>query len=131
MTPQKLSRIAAWIGAVFWLVTGVWAFVAPRSFFDNIATFEPYNRHFLHDAGAFALGLGAVLIFALVTQWDALRVALAGVGLAAVMHVVAHAVDTDLGGKSTDIPGLVLLAIVIVYGAAARRADRQQASASG
>src|SRR5829696_566811 len=103
MTPQRISRVAAWIGAVFWVVVGVWAFLAPQSFYDNIATFEPYNRHFLHDAGAFSLGLGAVLLLALMTPWDALRVALAGVGVGAVMHVVAHAVDTDLGGKSTDI----------------------------
>lgn len=129
MTPQKLSRIAAWMGAVFWLVSGVWAFFAPRSFFDNIATFEPYNRHFLHDGGAFSIGLGAVLVFALVTSWDTIRVALAGVGVGAVMHVISHAVDNDLGGRSTDIPGLIVVAVVLVYGAAVHRAERQQAAA--
>lgn len=37
------------IGAVFHLGTGVWAFAAPRSFYEVIATFPPYNVHFLHD----------------------------------------------------------------------------------
>jgi hypothetical protein len=124
MTPDRIARWAAGIGAVFWIVTGAWAFLAPKSFYDQVAVFPPYNRHFLHDGGAFALGLGATLVFAMVTRWDALRVALAGTGVAAALHVVAHAVDSDLGGRSTDIPGLVLVAAVIIVGALLRRADR-------
>jgi hypothetical protein len=43
-----LSRARVWgVGVVF-----------PHSFYDNVATFEPYNRHFLHDIGAFTIGLG-------------------------------------------------------------------------
>ncbi len=57
---------------VFTLVLGVWAMVAPHSFFDNIGHFEPYNRHFVHDVGAFQIGLGAAAIFALIWRGDAL-----------------------------------------------------------
>jgi hypothetical protein len=121
MTARSLQRFAGWAGVVFALGSGVWAFVAPRSFFDNIATFEPYNRHFLHDIGAFSIGLGAVLLFALVTNWDALRVGLSGLAVGSVVHVVSHIVDSDQGGRDTDVPGLIVVALVFIIGAVAGR----------
>ena len=121
MTAQGLRRIIGWAGVVFMLGSGLWAFVAPRSFYDTIATFEPYNRHFIHDIGAFTIGLGAVLLFALVTRWDALQVALAGLAVASVMHLVSHAVDADLGGRDSDLLGLAVVAALFVIGAASRR----------
>jgi hypothetical protein len=119
MTSQRLARIAGWAGVVFALGSGIWAFVAPRSFYDNIATFEPYNRHFLHDIGAFTIGLGAVVLFALVTHWNALRVALAGAAVASAIHVVSHAIDSELGGRDTDLPALIIVALVFLIGAVA------------
>jgi hypothetical protein len=35
---QRLPRVIGWAGVVFALGSGVWAFAAPRSFYDNIAT---------------------------------------------------------------------------------------------
>jgi peptidoglycan/LPS O-acetylase OafA/YrhL len=119
MIALRLPRIVGWAGVVFVLGSGVWAFAAPRSFYDNIATFEPYNRHFLHDIGVFTIGLGAMLLLALVTRWEALRVALAGLAVASVMHVVSHAVDSHLGGRDTDLPALTVVALLFVLGAAA------------
>jgi hypothetical protein len=121
MNALTIRRVAGWLGVAFFLGSGVWAFAAPRSFFDNVATFEPYNRHLLHDIGAFSIGLGAVLLFALVTNWDGLRVALAGVAVGSIVHVIAHAVDSDLGGRDTDVPGLAVVALVFVIAAAAGR----------
>jgi hypothetical protein len=48
------------------LGAGPWAMLAPGSFYATIATYPPYNVHFIHDIGAFQLGLGACLILALV-----------------------------------------------------------------
>jgi hypothetical protein len=120
MTALRLRRIIGWFGVVFMLGSGLWAFVAPRSFYDTIATFEPYNRHFIHDIGAFTIGLAGVLLFALVTRWDALQVALAGLAVASVTHVVSHALDGHLGGRDIDLPGLVVVAALFVIGAACR-----------
>ena len=121
MTSLRLPRLAAWAGVVFWLGSGVWAFAAPKSFYENVATFDPYNEHFLHDLGAFSIGLGAVLLFALLTSWDGLRVALAGIAVASVVHVIAHAMDSDLGGRDSDVPGLAVVALVFIVGAVAGR----------
>jgi hypothetical protein len=121
MTGQRLRRTIGWGGVVFMLGSGLWALLAPRSFYDSIETFEPYNRHFIHDIGAFTIGLGGVLLFALVTKWDALRVALAGLAVAPVAHVVSHALDADLGGRDSDLLGLGLVAALFVIGAASGR----------
>ena len=43
----------------------VWALAAPKLFFESVATFEPYNQHFVEDLGAFQIGLGAVLAAAI------------------------------------------------------------------
>lgn len=118
---QRFPRITALgVGGMF-LALGVWAMVAPRSFFDTLAVFEPYNAHFVHDIGAFQLGLGAVLLIAAFVG-DALLVALSGVAVAATAHLLSHVTDRGLGGTpSTDIPFFALIVVVLI-GAAVSRA---------
>ena len=55
-------------GLIF-VALGLWALVSPSAFYDRIALFPPYNRHFLHDVGAFQIGLGMTLLLAL--RWSA------------------------------------------------------------
>ena len=111
--------VAVGVGLGF-VVAGVWAFVAPRSFFDNAATFEPDNTHFVRDLGAFQLGLGAVLLLATWVR-DALFAALAGVAVGAVTHVVARAIDRHAGGQPVvDIPAFGLVAGLLVAAAIVR-----------
>jgi hypothetical protein len=114
--------IAAAVGG-FLAVFGLWAMLAPKSFFDAFAEFDPYNQHFLQDIGAFQIGLGAVLLLAaLRPAVGALAVALVGVGIGSAAHVISHAVGTDLGGRpAVDIPffgastGLLLVAGVLLW----------------
>jgi PPOX class probable F420-dependent enzyme len=77
-------------------VAGVWCLVGPRSFAARVDF--PYHEHFLHDLGAFQLGIGATLLLALVWR-DALATALAGFLLANTVHTVNHVLDLDLGGS--------------------------------
>jgi hypothetical protein len=115
--------VVAALTGVFLVAFGLWAFFATRSFYDQIATFPPYNRHLIHDLGAFQLGLGATLLIAL--RWsDALGAALAGNGAAATVHAGAHWWDRSLGGKKSDPYILTLLAAVIVVAAIARARSR-------
>jgi hypothetical protein len=111
---ESIPVAAALAGGVFFVVLGLWAFFDPQSFFDNIADFEPYNRHLIHDIGAFHTGLGAVLLLAIVWRADALMAALGGVSIGAVMHVVAHVRDRDLGGRDSDPFILGAVAAVLV-----------------
>jgi hypothetical protein len=108
-----IGRSAAFIGGAFFLSFGAWAFGAPQSFFDTIATWEPYNEHFLRDAGAFQAGLGIALIAALASSRGALA-ALIGGSAAAVLHAVSHLIDQGEGGRDSDPYVLGALAVLLV-----------------
>lgn len=116
-------RAVTLVGAAFFVAFGLWAFLAPQSFFDQLAMFEPYNVHFLHDIGAFQVGLGAVLALAAFPErFDGLAAALLGVGGGALLHSVGHVIDSDLGGSpATDIPTLGILAVVLLAAGIARQ----------
>lgn len=104
------------------VIFGLWAMIAPESFFDSLVTFDPYNQHLIQDIGAFQIGLGAVLLLA-AGPWtdDALVVVLLGVGIGMVAHVISHAVGTDLGGSpEVDIPFFSVLAGLLLAGGWAR-----------
>lgn len=121
---DAIQMVIAGAVGIFLMVLGLWSFFDPQSFYDELATFPPYNRHFLHDIGAFQIGLGASLLVSLVWRWDALFVALAAVGIGSVFHFVAHVLDDGLGGRSSDPFSLGILAGVIVLAAAWRWAER-------
>jgi uncharacterized protein YjeT (DUF2065 family) len=118
---SRFERTVAATGAVF-LVAGLWAFLAPASFFEAAATFEPYNVHLIRDIGAFQIGIGAVLVVAVLVR-DALLAALAGAATGAVFHLAGHLIDRDLGGDpAVDIPAFGLVAVLLVAAATSRAA---------
>jgi hypothetical protein len=120
---DRLARAIALLAGLFFAGFGLWAFFDPVSFFDKIATYRPYNPHFLHDAGAFQIGIGVALLLAL--RWkDALAVALGGASAAGIMHAISHFMDRDLGGRDTDPWFLSFVAALAVIGLVARRPGR-------
>ncbi len=117
-----MPRAVATIGAIVFIVFGAWAMLDPRSFFEAVARFEPYNQHFLQDIGAFQIGLGVVLVLAVaMPRLDALAVTLLGTGVGAAAHSVSHIVGIDLGGTPViDIPISVGLAVLLLAAGAVR-----------
>lgn len=124
---SRLSRFPAQIALLGGVVTvglGLWAMIGPRSFFDQLATFDPYNQHLIQDIGAFQIGLGAVLLLAAVPKLDGLVVGLVGVGVGMVAHAVSHVVGHDLGGTpAVDIPVFSLLGGLLLAGGLVRWSD--------
>lgn len=116
---ERISAGIAAIGGVLLVFWGLWAFFWPQSFFDNLASFEPYNEHFMHDIGAFQIGLGLTLLIALRSK-DALFAAMAGVGAGCALHALAHVIDRHDGGRSSDPGALGILAVLLLLGAALR-----------
>jgi hypothetical protein len=111
-------RAVAVVGGVSFLAAGLWAMAGPESFFETIATFEPYNQHFVQDIGAFQIGLGAVLLLASIpSRADALAVGLVGVGIGSAAHTVSHLIGRDLGGTPVlDIPLTALMSLLLLAG---------------
>ena len=107
---QPVLVAAVLICAASMLALGAWAFLAPESF-ARFIDYPPYNRHLIHDAGAFQLGIGATVLLAL--WWsDALVVALTGFAVASGLHTLSHWTDRNLGGHGSDVPSLGLLTVV-------------------
>lgn len=126
MNRSTLLTALTALGAASFIGFGLWAFIGPRSFFDQLATFEPYNVHLIHDIGAFQVGIGATLAAALWRRSDAIFAALAGAGIGSAFHAVAHLRDHDLGGKDSDVFVFGLSAVLFLAGAAWKwRADRE------
>jgi hypothetical protein len=111
-TVRSVSLLVG-IAALVLLGTGLWAMLSPESFYTVIATYPPFNRHFVHDIGAFQIGLGAILALALIIT-DAPLVALGGNALAAVAHFVSHLIDRELGGQPSDPLTIGVFALVLV-----------------
>ena len=119
VTSTRFTTIVLWLAGLFFLLPGIWAFVAPHSFYDQLATFAPYNRHLVHDVGAFQIGIGAALLLA--TWWDDAKfVVLAGAAAGASVHLISHVIDRDHGGQSTDVPIFSVLAVLLLAAAIAR-----------
>ncbi|MEO6197669.1 MAG: hypothetical protein ABIP58_06105 [Dehalococcoidia bacterium] len=117
-TSARVDLVSALVVASFGLLTfalGVWALLDTTSFYENIAEFPPYNEHLLHDIGAFQMGLGAALLFALVWRGDAILAVLGGAAVGATAHEFAHIVDEDMGGRTSDPWSLGLIAVILVF----------------
>ncbi|WP_216638164.1 hypothetical protein [Mycobacterium sp. 1423905.2] len=89
---------------------GLWCLVDPSSFARVVAFHQ--HLHFLHDLGAFQLGLGVTLLLALLWA-DALATALAGFLVANTVHTVNHFVDLHEGGSIGQAWSLGALSLAV------------------
>jgi len=110
---NTIARVLVGLCAVFLLGSGLFALLAPEAFYNMAAMYPPYNRHFIHDIGAFMLGLGAGLALALFLT-DALLVALGATAVGGVAHFLSHLADRELGGLPTDPLTFGVFALVVV-----------------
>jgi PPOX class probable F420-dependent enzyme len=110
---DRFITVATVVVAALTLVAGVWAIVAPASFADAVRF--PPHEHFVHDVGAFQVGMGLTLLLALIWR-DPRAVVLGGFLVGNTIHAVNHWVDLDQGGRASD-PWL-LAAVSIVFGVA-------------
>jgi PPOX class probable F420-dependent enzyme len=108
-TPGHWFVVAVTLLAAFvMLVAGTWGLLQPESF--ATAVDFPASRHFIHDAGAFQVGIAATLLLGL--RWrDALAMALGGFLVANTVHTVNHIVDLPVGGSAAQWVGLALLSL--------------------
>ena len=134
-------RIGLLVLAAGQLVTGLWAVLASRNWFDEfpgigarlVAADPPYNAHLAADAGAGFLATGVALLAAAIwAERVGVYVAVLAYVTQAVPHVVFHlrhpADALTVGEQLLNVAllgGGVVLAIVLGWGAHARPVARR------
>lgn len=102
---------------------GVWALVAPRSFYDDfpgggrswVSASPPYNEHLVRDVGGLYLALTVVLLAAAVIMERRLViVALVAALVNAVPHFIFHVTHVDGLSTSDQIAQTASLAVAMV-----------------
>ncbi|MET8648942.1 hypothetical protein [Nocardia aurea] len=96
----RAVRIILGVLAFQGIVIGLWAVLAPHSWYTSfpgfgmhwVAVDGPYNHHLAADVGAFFLALGAVSLYALIrTGVESARAAGIGWTVMALPHLIYHA----------------------------------------
>ena len=151
MTEHTRRRVRA--GLVYltasFLAVGLWATLAPSSFYDGfpgggrpwVAGDGPYNAHLVGDAGVGFLAVGLVLLMAAV--WMDIRVVQAASGAVLVHdgpHLLFHlrhpnealgSLDTWLSNGGLAFGMLIALAILVAVSRAGANADILAAARPG
>lgn len=112
-----LRPLLALVGA-YHLAIGAVMVLAPRTFFDDIATYGAYNDHYIRDVATFYLALGAVLLVAVArTSWQVPLLAFATVQYA--LHVLNHLWDVSDTEPAwigpANVVSLALIAVVLLW----------------
>ena len=135
----KVARGGLVVLGLVGLQLGVWASVAPRSFYDDfpgggrswVAADGPYNEHLVRDFGALQLALTAVVVVALLT-WTTVTVRTAALAwlVWSVPHTAYHLRHLDLYDTADQVLNVVTLggavavaALVLVLGTGRRPVD--------
>jgi ABC-type sugar transport system permease subunit len=107
---RTVVRVGLAVLAVQAAMLGVWAGLAPRSFYDDfpglgrhwVSIDGPYNEHLVRDVGWLNLALTVVTVWAIVTLARSLVLATLVAWLVADLpHLVYHAANLD-GLSSSD-----------------------------
>jgi len=93
-----LRPLLAVLGA-YHLLLGAAMVAAPRTFFDDVATYGAFNDHYIRDVASFHLALGVVMLVAVAkTSWQVPLLAFATLQYG--LHLLNHlwdVGDTDPG----------------------------------
>ena len=122
---QRLVRAGLAYLAVGAASVGVWATLAPRSWFDDYpggpfeawaATLPPYNEHLIRDVGALYLGFTVLFVWAM---WRPVRELVFPIAVAWIVvqvpHLVFHLQHDDglsAGDRLVQTGGLVAFVVV-------------------
>ena len=127
MKNQVLLRMALGYLALVSAQIGLWALLAPRSFYDGfpgmgrawVAIDGPFNEHLVRDVGALNLALVVVLVAAAVKLTKELVTLAAAASLTwGVPHLLYHLFNTDGLATGDLIASLGGLAAFVAFAAA-------------
>ena len=120
-----VARVGLGILAALEAMVGMWALLAPMSFYRSfpvpghawVSLLPPYNEHLTRDVGELSLALAVLLVAAAVTGQRLLSaVAIIATAVYAVPHAVYHALHLEgfpTGDAVAQMVGIVLQLVVI------------------
>ncbi len=119
----RLRQVALVVVSGSLLLVGLWATIAPRSFYDDfpgmgrvwVAVDGPYNEHLVRDVGSLNLALAFVAVLALITGSTLLARAAGGAALIyGVPHLLYHATHLDPYDTDDQVALIVSLSIAVL-----------------
>ena len=110
-----MARAIVFIVGLSDLLAGAALLLTPRWFFDDVAPFGTYNPHFLGDAGAFLLPVGAALIVATRDPSRFRSLVILGAAVS-VLHFFNHLFGSIAHAESWLQTGLVAVQAVAMVG---------------
>jgi hypothetical protein len=128
LADRALVPGTALIAATF-LIIAAWMVIDPRSFYEQVGPFGPYNVHYIGDAAAFQAGVGVALgasIWIPSLRAGALLAAAAMTGL----HAINHWIDINEanGDSNADVFDAVSLTIQFLLTVGLVRAAMRRAA---
>jgi hypothetical protein len=120
---ERLLRLVLLLGAAANLAVGLWALVAPRSFYDDfpgggrswVSPDGPFNEHLVRDVGGLNLGLAIVAIVAAATLAPVVvRTAAVAALVFGIPHLVYHSFHTDLYATADAVGSIASLSLGVV-----------------
>lgn len=123
LKPRYLPLVLFVLAAVQ-LLLGLWMAASPQSFYDSIATYGPYNDHYIRDFSSFYIALGLALIIS--TKAASWRVPVLFIATVQYfLHTLSHILDVNEADPVwVGIFNLVLVAFLTVVFAALLRFTR-------
>jgi hypothetical protein len=124
-TTSVLVRAGLGLLAALEALVGVWALLAPMSFYRSfpipghawVSLLPPYNEHLTRDVGELSLALTVLLVAAAVSgQWLLSVVAIIASAVYAVPHAIYHALHLDgfpTGDAVAQTVGIALQLVVV------------------
>lgn len=120
---RTVARVVLGLLAFSSIQIGLWAVVAPRSFYEDfpgggrqwVAPDGPFNEHFIRDFGGLNLALGLVLVVAAVQLSPTfVRTAAGAALLFAVPHLTYHLFHLDVYETVDQIGNVVTLSLAVL-----------------
>ena len=121
--PNTLSRVILALLTFSALTVGLWALLAPESFYDDfpgggrswVSVDGPYNEHLVRDVGALNLALAVITIVALVRLAPTIVLVAAGAWLVwSIPHFIYHATHLDVYSSSDKVANMVSLGLAVI-----------------
>ena len=123
MMRDTTTRVLLIIVGIGNAVVGLWAAVAPQSFYDNfpgagrhwVAVDGPYNEHLVRDVGVLNLALAAVVVAVLLRPERYLVMVVAAAELVySAPHLLYHLTHLDLFESGDKVALIVSLGVSVL-----------------